>query len=37
MLIVRQITSSAWIDHLKKGFDISMRAFAPSEVRTWVR
>jgi hypothetical protein len=37
MLTIRQITWSASIDYLKKGFDISVRAFAPSEVRTWLR
>jgi len=31
MLTIRQITWSASIDYSKKGFDISVRAFAPSE------
>jgi hypothetical protein len=37
MLTVRQMTSFASIDYLKKGLDISVQAFARSEVRTWVR
>jgi hypothetical protein len=37
MLTIRQITWSASIDYSKKGFDISVRALARSEVRTWVR
>jgi hypothetical protein len=28
MLTIRQITSSAWIEYLKKGFDIPTQAYA---------